>query len=205
MELENQKEKYEFVNSVVGNAITPNFIVACDKGFRDAVTKGPMLGFPVWGARVALTDGATHVVDSSELAFRLACQYAFREAFNKASPTIAEPIMKVEVQVPHEFQGIAIASLNRRRGVVVDTEKSYEFVKIDAEVPLGEMFGYTTELRSLTQGKGEYSMEYLTHRMAPREVLDKIIRDVKETREKNAKVEAGDASIAKEVAKGKKK
>jgi elongation factor G len=110
-----------------------------------------------------LTDGASHVVDSSELAFRIATQYAFRQGFMKAQPQILEPVMAVEINAPTEFQGTIIGQLNKRRGVVTAAEVDAEFIKINADVPLKEMFGYSTDLRSMTQGKGEFTMEYKTH------------------------------------------
>jgi elongation factor G len=180
-----EKEKFEFQNLIIGNAITPGFIAACEKGFREAVIKGPMLDCPVWGIRVAITDGAIHAVDSSEMAFRLAAIGAFREAFQKARPAIVEPIMRVEVQVPTEFQSSALGSLNRRRGTITNSDNLIGFVIISAEVPLGEMFGYSTELRSLTQGKGEYSMEYLCHRHVTSDVQTAIVQQ--HEREKGGK------------------
>jgi elongation factor G len=178
-----EKEKFEFQNLIIGNAITPGYIAACEKGFREAVLKGPLLDCPVWGIRVAITDGAVHSVDSSEMAFRFAAMGAFREAFQKARPAIIEPIMRVEVQSPTEFQSSVLGSLNRRRGTITNNENFIGFVVITAEVPLGEMFGYSTELRSLTQGKGEYSMEYLNHRHVTSDIQNNIIRE--HEREKN--------------------
>jgi len=172
-----QDEKFEFVNKIIGNAISPGYIAACDKGFKEIVQKGPLIGCPVWGVRVALTDGATHSVDSSELAFKTACAFAFRQAFEKARPSIIEPIMKVEVVVPSEFQGSVMGSLSKRRGSIVHTEMTIDTTYLTAEVPLGEMFGYTTDLRSMTQGKGEFSMDYLCHRTVTPDVQQKIIKE----------------------------
>ncbi len=170
-------EKFEFENQVIGNSITPNYIAACEKGFKESVIKGPLLSCPVWGVRVVLTDGATHVVDSSELAFKIACNYAFKQAFENSRPSIIEPVMSVEVQVPMEFQGSVLGSISKRRGSIVGTDSSYGFAIFNAEVPLGEMFGYATELRSLTQGKGEYSMEYLCHRPVTNDIAQKILKE----------------------------
>lgn len=170
-------QKFEFENQVIGNTITPNFIAACEKGFKESVLKGPMLGCPVWGVRVVLTDGATHVVDSSELAFKIACNYAFKQAFDNSKPSIIEPVMSVEVQVPMEFQGSVLGSISKRRGSIVGTDSNHGFAVFHAEVPLGEMFGYATELRSITQGKGEYSMEYLCHRPVTRDIQEKILKE----------------------------
>ena len=146
---------FEFVNALVGNNIPPEYVPACEKGFREAVHKGAQIGHPVQGVRVVLTDGAAHAVDSNEMAFRLAAGYAFRQAFLEARPNILEPIMKVEVVVPHEFQGTAIALLNKRKGQMTGSEAQDLQVVILADVPLSQMFGFSTELRSATQGKGE--------------------------------------------------
>lgn len=160
---EDSEETFEFVNGVVGNNIPPEFIPAVERGFREAVEKGPQIGHPVTGVRVVLTDGATHVVDSSEMAFRLAAQGAFRDCFSSARPAILEPLMKVEVTVPSEFQGTAIALLNKRKGQLTNSETDDMNSVVEADVPLSQMFGFSTDLRSATQGKGEFTMEYKTH------------------------------------------
>ncbi|KAA6422310.1 MAG: elongation factor mitochondrial-like [Trebouxia sp. A1-2] len=148
---EGSSEKFEYANEIVGNAIPPNYLPSS------------LIGHPVEGLRVALTDGAAHAVDSSELAFKLACQYAFRDAYNKASPTVLEPIMAVEIRVPNEFQGAIIGDVNRRKGLIQNSEAEGDEVVVEAHVPLAEMFGYSTGLRSMTQGKGEFTMEYNQH------------------------------------------
>merc|ERR1712130_573311 len=168
------EEKFEFENKIIGNAISPGYIAACDKGFREVTMKGPLIGCPVWGVRVALTDGNTHPVDSSELAFKTACAFAFKQAYEKARPSIIEPIMKVEITIPVEYQGSVMGSVSKRRGQIVHQEATVDTSYLTAEVPLGEMFGYTTELRSLTQGKGEFSMDYLCHRPVTPDVQMKI-------------------------------
>lgn len=189
-----EKEKFEFENQVTGNSITPNYIAAVEKGFRDAVVKGPMIECPVWGVKCVLTDGAIHSVDSSELAFRTAAIGAFKEAFMSARPSIVEPIMKVEVQSPAEFQTSVLGSLNKRRGTINNNENFTGFVIITAEVPLGEMFGYSSELRSLTQGKGEYSMDYLLHRLVTSDIQQNIVRQHEQEKSgKTVAVDAGDA------------
>lgn len=160
---EGSSEKFEYANEIVGNAIPPNYLPSCKKGFEEAVNSGALIGHPVEGLRVALTDGAAHAVDSSELAFKLACQYAFRDAYNKASPTVLEPIMAVEIRVPNEFQGAIIGDVNRRKGLIQNSEAEGDEVVVEAHVPLAEMFGYSTGLRSMTQGKGEFTMEYNQH------------------------------------------
>ncbi|GMH41107.1 hypothetical protein BSKO_09017 [Bryopsis sp. KO-2023] len=155
--------KTEFVNRLVGNAIPPGFLPGCEKGFKEAVNAGSLIGHPVEGVRFVLVDGASHPVDSSEMAFKLACIYAFRQGYQLAGPTILEPFMDVEVTAPAEFQGTIIGDLNRRKGVVQDSHQERDDVIIRAQVPLNEMFGYSTTLRSQTQGKGEFTMEYAHH------------------------------------------
>ena len=175
--------KFEFVNSIIGNAIPPNFIAAVEKGFREAVNAGQLIGHPVEGVRVTLTDGASHPVDSSELAFKLASQYAFRSAYEDAAPTVLEPVMKVEVTAPSEYQGTIIGDVNRRKGVVASSETEGDDVIIEAKVPLNEMFGYSTSLRSMTQGKGEFTMEYDSHIPVPADSLAALTAHYKKERE----------------------
>lgn len=169
--------KFEFKNATFGNSIPPEYIAAIEKGFFEAVEKGPLIGFPCSGIRFAVTDGASHVVDSSELAFKIATLYAFRQGFAKASPQILEPVMTVEISAPVEFQGTIIGQLNKRRGTVTGSEVDQDFVKIVADVPLKEMFGYSTDLRSMTQGKGEFSMEYKTHQPVLPNVQKALVDD----------------------------
>jgi len=152
-----------FVNSVVGGNIPPSYIPACEKGFHDGLEKGALAGYPVWGGRMVLEDGASHSVDLSELAFRIAAHAAFREAFRSAQPLILEPRMAVEVLAPVEFQGAVIGALNQRKGTIEDTEGREDDFTITAEVSLNDMFGFSSQLRGLTQGKGEFSMEYNKH------------------------------------------
>ncbi|KAL9648116.1 hypothetical protein ABK040_007481 [Willaertia magna] len=199
-EMEETPDKFIFENRIIGNAITPGYIAGCEKGFREAVHKGPLIGCPVWGVKAILSDGAIHSVDSSELAFRIACVQAFKQAFDKARPSILEPIMKVEIVVPEEYQGEILGSISQRRGTITNSERSASDATwtIWAEVPLSEMFGYTTVLRSSTQGKGEYSMEYLTHRPVTPDIQQKIIEE--KQRESNPTTEAANSNE-----KGKKK
>ncbi|KDN41618.1 putative MEF1-translation elongation factor G, mitochondrial [Tilletiaria anomala UBC 951] len=152
-----------FENRVVGGSIPNGYFPACEKGFLDALEKGALSGHPVTGVRFVLEDGAAHSVDSSELAFRLATAGAFREAFQKATPVILEPRMSVEVTAPTEFQGAVIGALNQRKGTIEDTDVREEEFTLTAEVSLNDMFGYSSQLRGLTQGKGEFSMEYKRH------------------------------------------
>ncbi|KAI0367852.1 elongation factor G mitochondrial [Pilatotrama ljubarskyi] len=153
----------EFVNQVMGGNIPSSYIPACEKGFYEALEKGTLSGNPVCGTRLVLNDGLAHSVDSSELAFRLATIGAFREVYNSAKPIILEPIMTVEVVAPSEFQSAVIGGLNQRRGTIVDSEVREDEFTCIAEVALNDMFGYSSHLRGITQGKGEFSMEYKTH------------------------------------------
>lgn len=154
----------EFVNGMIGNNISPGFFPAIEKGFREALVEGTLTGHPIQGVRMVITDGKTHPVDSNELAFRMAGIMGFRQAFNKANPIVLEPIMRVEVQAPSEFQGDVMGGISKRRGVIVDNQAQGDYVGVEAEVPLAQMFGYSTILRSTTQGKGEFSMEFIEHR-----------------------------------------
>ena len=144
------------------------------------MTSGPLIGFPVVGTRVVINDGAFHAVDSSEQAFKTAALMAFREGYAKAGAQILEPIMKVEVQTPEEFQGAVIGGLNQRRGVISGSSTNEGFTTVDAEVPLSEMFGYSTDLRSATQGKAEFSMEFAKYAPVPRMEQEKLMAQYKE-------------------------
>ncbi|KAJ9093766.1 Elongation factor G, mitochondrial [Naganishia cerealis] len=152
-----------FENRVVGGNIPTQYIPAIEKGFIEALDRGMLTGHPINGCRFVLEDGGAHVQDSSELAFRLAALGAFKEAFNKARPVILEPVMTVEVVAPIEFQGNVIGALNQRKGTIIDTEVRDDEFTLTAEVALNDMFGYSSQLRGMTQGKGEFSMEYKTH------------------------------------------
>ncbi|KAG8906536.1 Elongation factor G, mitochondrial [Tulasnella sp. 417] len=152
-----------FENWVTGGNIPAGYIPAVEKGFRDALEKGSLAGCPVSGVRMILEDGAYHAVDSSELAFRQAAIGAFRECYMKARPCILEPIMSVEIVAPIEFQGSVIGSVNQRRGTIIDTDVREDEFTVTADVSLSDMFGFSSQLRGLTQGKGEFSMEYKTH------------------------------------------
>jgi elongation factor G len=157
----------EFARETVGNAIPASFLPAVDKGFREAAATGALTGHPVDGVRFALTDGAAHAVDSSELAFKIAATAAFRDAYMRAKPVVLEPVMAVEVRAPLEFQGAVVGDLNRRKGVVGAAEADGDDAVLSAAVPLSAMFGYSTTLRSMTQGKGEFSMAYSRHAPLP--------------------------------------
>lgn len=157
----------EFLNKLIGNNVPPDFVPAIEKGFKESLEEGSLTGHRVQGVRMCILDGRTHPVDSNELAFRMASIQGFRQAFSKGDACVLEPIMKVEVEAPIEFQGTIMGGLSKRRGVIMNSTGHSEYGSITAEVPLGEMFGYSTELRSMTQGKGEYAMEYLEHRTLP--------------------------------------
>ena len=172
-------EAYEFVDDVTGGSIPREFISSCDKGFKESVRKGTMIGFPVVGIRCAVNDGASHAVDSSEMAFKTAAIMGFREAYANAAPTILEPIMKVEIDVPTEYQGAVVGQVNQRRGVILETVGG-DSVSVTCEVPLNAMFGYSTDLRSATQGKGTFTMEFARYAIVPKqeqEEMKKLYRE----------------------------
>jgi len=173
---------YEFVNQVKGGRIPREFIPSCDKGCKTAVKKGGVIGFPVTGVRVVLTDGQYHEVDSSDNAFQAAALGAFRQAYAKAKPVILEPVMKVSVEGPSEFAGAVFGSINQRRGVIVSSIEDGSFSRVDAEVPLSEMFGYSNQLRSLTQGKAEFTMEFLKYGRVPAAVAEELQKQHAEKR-----------------------
>ena len=168
---------YEFVDEIVGGAIPREFIPACDKGFQEAIKKGSLIGFPIVGVRCLINDGLHHPVDSSEQAFKTAALMAFREGYAASKPTILEPMMKVEVQVPSDFQGSVVGQINQRRGTITETTAiENNYVAIVAEVPLNNMFGYATDLRSATQGKGEYTMEFARYAPVPKSEQEAMIK-----------------------------
>lgn len=165
---------YEFINEVKGGNIPKEFIPSCDKGFQFAMKKGALIGFPIVGIKVVLLDGKSHPVDSSDLAFQAAARAAFKQAYAKAKPQILEPIMKVSVEGPSEFAGNVFATINQRRGIIISSVEDGVFARVDAKVPLSEMFGYATILRSLTQGKAEFTMEFLKFGKVPANISDEL-------------------------------
>lgn len=171
------EQKYEFVNAVKGGRIPREFIPACDKGFQAALKKGKLLSCPIVGVRVTLADGQFHPVDSSDLAFQAAAQGAFAQAYEKAGPLLLEPIMKLSVEGPSEFAGPVFASITQRRGVIVSSIENGMITRVDAEVPLSEMFGYSTVLRSVTQGKAEFTMEFLKYARVPSFIEKKLVSE----------------------------
>lgn len=175
---------YEFVDEVVGGRIPREYIPACDKGFKEQLRKGLLIGFPVVNVLVRLQDGAFHVVDSSEMAFRICAQTAIREHYHQAGPTILEPIMKVEVETPDEFQGSILGGLNQRRGIIMGTTTSGNICVVNAEVPLSEMFGYSNDIRSATQGKATFTMEFAKYAPVPKQKQEELIKKYQEERAK---------------------
>ena len=184
---ENSDTNYEFVDKIVSGRIPREYIPAVDKGFKEQMEKGPLIGFPIVGVKAILSDGAFHDVDSSEMAFRICAMAAFREFYMKARPVALEPMMKLEVSCPEEFQGNVIGQINQRRGLIRGTETQEGFVTVEAEVPLMEMFEYSTELRSATQGKGEFSMEFSRYAQTPRDVQEILVKEYQAKRAAQAK------------------
>ena len=168
------EDSYQFNNNVKGGNIPREYIPACDKGFQEQMKKGSLIGAPVVNLSIDLNDGSYHDVDSSEMAFRICSMAAFREAYSKASPVTLEPLMKLEVSAPDEFQGSVMGQINQRRGIISGTQSQEGFVVVGAEVPLSEMFGYSTELRSATQGKGEFTMEFSRYAQTPRNIQEEL-------------------------------
>jgi elongation factor G len=171
---------YEFVNSIVGGAIPKEYIPACDKGFNEQLHEGFLINQPIVNAKVTLNDGSFHAVDSSELAFKQAAKQAMRDSLGKAGTVILEPFMKLETSAPEEFQGVIIGQINQRRGLIINTSVDATYVVVEAEVPLKEMFGYSSDLRSATQGKGEFTMEFLRYSQVPKSIQDDIIKEYNE-------------------------
>ncbi|WP_407443207.1 elongation factor G [Fibrobacter sp.] len=177
MAVEGDSEKvYNFVNSVVGGRIPKEYIPSCDKGFQSCMESGSLIGFPVVGIEMEVQDGAFHPVDSSDMAFQICARMAFREAFEKAGAQILEPIMKVEIATPTEFQGNVVGNVSQRRGAITGTNEEQGTTTILAEVPLSEMFGYATDLRSMTQGKAEFTMEFCKYSPVPRNIQEELIK-----------------------------
>ena len=168
---------YEFVNAIVGGAIPKEYIPAVDAGIQGAMSAGVLAGFPVVDVKVTLFDGSYHEVDSSEMAFKIAGSMAFKEACRKANPTILEPIMKVSVVVPDEYMGVVIGDVTARRGNILGQITRTGSVQVDANVPLSSMFGYATDLRSKTQGRGNYSMEPSHYTELPKSISEEIIKN----------------------------
>jgi elongation factor G len=179
------EEDFIFENKVVGGKIPTQFISSCEKGFRLCLAKGPKMEFPVTGVKVIINDGASHAVDSSEMAFQAAARGAFLEGYAKAKAVIHEPIMKVVVETPTDFQGAAMSLLNQRRGMILGSQDEGSQSVIEANVPLAEMFGFSTVLRSSTQGKAQFTMELAKYKQVPQSVAEELIE--KAAKEKKSK------------------
>ncbi len=176
---EGAEEIFEFENDVVQGRIPKEYIPAVEKGFRSSLEKGPIAGYPIVGVKTVLEDGSYHDVDSSDMAFQICARNCFRETFMQAKPVLLEPIMKVEIEVPTSFQGAVAGELTSRRGMIVSTEMQGATAVIEGEVPLAETFGYSTDLRSMTQGQGTFTMEFLKYRRVPNSIQTEIIAEKK--------------------------
>ncbi|MCI5608929.1 MAG: elongation factor G [Spirochaetia bacterium] len=170
------EKDYEFVDSIKGGAIPNEFIPSCDKGFQKAMKEGSLIGAPIVGVKVTINDGQSHPVDSNDNAFQIAAIGAFREGYKNANPVILEPIMKVQIAAPNEFQGNVFGLINQRRGIIGESTDENNTTVVNAEVPLSEMFGFSTILRSSTQGKGEFTMEFLKYAKVPNAVAEELIK-----------------------------
>jgi elongation factor G len=178
LEIEPQErgKGYEFENKTVGGTVPKEYVPAVDKGIREAMTSGPMAGYPVVDIKIKLVDGSYHEVDSNEMAFKIAASMGFKEGFAKASPVLLEPIMKVEVVTPEDYMGDVMGDLSRRRGVLQGSDDSPSGKLINAQVPLGEMFGYATSLRSMSQGRATFTMEFDHYAEAPNNIAEAVIK-----------------------------
>ena len=173
-------EEFVFENRIAGGAIPTQYIPACEKGFLQCLAKGPKMELPVTGIKIVIDDGASHAVDSSEMAFKAAARGAFLQAYAKAGPVIHEPIMKVVVETPSEFQGAIMGSLNQRRGMIVGSQDEGTMCVIESQVPLAEMFGYSTVLRSLTQGQAQFTMEFALYKQVPQSIAEELVKKATE-------------------------
>jgi len=179
---------YAFDNQVKGGNIPTDYIPACDKGFQTCLERGSLIGFPITGVKVTLTDGNSHPVDSSDMAFKATAIGAFRQVYGKADPRILEPVMNVSIESPKEFQGNIFGSINQRRGTIISSSEDQLFCRIEAEVPLSEMFGYATTLRSLTQGKAEYTMEFSRYGRVPTSIAEELKKEFADRRKPKTSV-----------------
>ncbi len=182
-----EETNFRFNNKVTGGRIPKEYISSCEKGFQEALVKGELIGFPVVNVEVDLEDGAYHDVDSSEMAFKICAAQAMKQAVADAKPVALEPLMKLEVQAPDEFQGSIMGQINQRRGIIGGTTTLEGFVTVTADIPLSEMFGYSTDLRSATQGKGEFTMEFTRYSQCPRNVQEELSKEYQKKREEEKK------------------
>lgn len=178
------EEEFEFNNKVTGGRIPTQFISSCEKGFNSCMAKGPKMEFPVTGVKITLVDGAFHAVDSSEMAFQAAARGGFLEAYMKAKPVIHEPIMKVVIETPNEFQGSCMGLINQRRGIIQGSQEEGVMSAIESQVPLSEMFGFSTILRSATQGKAQFTMEFSSYKQVPQSVAEDIVKAKEDEKKK---------------------
>jgi elongation factor G len=173
------EENFIFEEDVTGGRVPKQYIPAVEKGFRSLLNKGPIAGYPVVKLMVTLEDGSYHEVDSSDLAFQICAQAAMREAFPQTKPVLLEPVMMIEIECPSQFQGTVVGNLTARRGLILSTEVHGPDVRIEGEVPLAETFGYATDLRSMTQGQGTFTMEFARYKRLPKNLEEEIISDRK--------------------------
>ncbi len=178
--------EFEFINKITGGSIPTQFISSCEKGFKAGLVKGALMEFPVTGILVEINDGASHAVDSSEMAFQAAARGAFLEAYKKAKPVIHEPIMKVVIETPTEFQGTVMGTINQRRGTILGAQEEGPMCVVESQVPLAEMFGYSTVLRSSTQGKAQFTMEFANYKQVPQSITEELQKKKAEEANKGA-------------------
>jgi elongation factor G len=176
IEPQEEGKGYEFVNGIVGGVVPREYVPAVDKGIKEAMEGGVIAGYPVVDVKVTIFDGSYHDVDSNEMAFKIAGSMAFKEGFHKARPVLLEPIMKVEVVTPEEYSGDVIGDLNRRRGQIQGMEEGPSGKVITAEVPLAEMFGYATNVRSMSQGRATFTMEFSKYLEVPSNVAEAVLK-----------------------------
>ena len=180
---EDAENEYEFENLIHGGRIPTEYIPSCDKGFQAARMNGPLAGYPVVRVKMVLEDGSAHVVDSSDIAFQIAAREAFKQAYLRSQPAILEPIMHIEVEVPTDCQGGVVGDLTSRRGLILGTDIKTDVTIITAEAPLAEMFGYATDLRSATQGRGTFAMHFAHYAQVPRNVQEEIVARVRQEKQ----------------------
>jgi elongation factor G len=167
---------YEFVNEIVGGVVPKEFIPAVDKGVQEQLKCGVLAGYPMLDVKVSIFDGSYHDVDSNEMAFKIAGSMCFREGARNANPVLLEPIMKVEVATPEEYMGDVVGDINRRRGIIQGMHDTPSGKIVSCEVPLSEMFGYATDLRSRTQGRATYSMQFEKYNETPAHIAEVVIK-----------------------------
>ncbi len=180
----NPNSEFEFEDKIFGGAVPKQYIPAVEKGLRESMKEGVLARYPVVNIKATLVDGSYHPVDSSEMAFKIAASLAFKKGMEQANPVLLEPIMRVEVVVPEEYMGDIIGDLNKRRGRILGMESKDNLEVITAEVPLAEMNRYATDLRSLTQARGDFKMAFARYEEAPPNVAQKIIEERKKIKEK---------------------